>query len=124
MPFPFLPLGAALALAVLGGAFALFGLLLRLADRAALAARDSVASGLVAGLRRWGMDAGRPAPISSPVAGEAALGAFVFPRGPGPSSGPGGGATPDEPDAAPGALIEELTGPASTEVFLQRLHRG
>jgi hypothetical protein len=68
MPFPFIPAGAALALAVLGGAFTLFWLLVRLLDRtatsardAALSARDAVAPGLVAGLRTWGRGAGEGA---------------------------------------------------------------
>ena len=59
MPFPFLPFGAMLALAVLGGAFAAFALALRLLDRAGLTARRSIASGLVAGLRGW-YDSGEP----------------------------------------------------------------
>ena len=53
MPFPFLPFGALLAVAVLGGAFAAFALALRLLDRAGLTARRSIASGIAAGLRGW-----------------------------------------------------------------------
>jgi hypothetical protein len=53
MPFPFLPFGAILALAVLGGAFAAFAIALRLMDRAGLTARRSIASGIAAGLRGW-----------------------------------------------------------------------
>ena len=53
MPFPFLPGGIVLALAVLGGAFAVFGLALRAMDRAWLGARNTMAVGLVAGMRQW-----------------------------------------------------------------------
>jgi hypothetical protein len=53
MPFPFLPFGALLALAVLGGAFAVFGAVLRLVDRAALSARNTIAPTVVRGLRGW-----------------------------------------------------------------------
>ena len=83
MPFPFLPAGAVLALAVLVGAFALFGLALRGLDRAATSARHSIAPGLVAGLRQWSHPRQEP---SRPV-----------------SSSP----------AAPDADIEEVAAPAS-----------
>jgi hypothetical protein len=53
MPFPFLPFGALLALGVLGGAFAVFGAVLRLFDRAALSARNTIAPTVVRGLRGW-----------------------------------------------------------------------
>jgi hypothetical protein len=53
MPFPFFPGGLVLAIVVLGGAFVLFGVALRVLDRAAGAMRFSVASGLVAGMRQW-----------------------------------------------------------------------
>ena len=66
MPFPFIPAGVVLALAVLGGAFALFGLALRGLDRAATSARHSIAPGLVAGMRQWSHDRHEPTrPVSS-----------------------------------------------------------
>jgi hypothetical protein len=51
--FPFLPGGAILAMAVLGGAFALFTLLLRAVDRAGAEIRGSFLPGVVDGLRDW-----------------------------------------------------------------------
>ena len=65
MPFPFLPAGLLLAVAVLGGAFAIFALALRLIGRAAITARDSIAPGIVAGLRTWSQPRqSRPDPAS------------------------------------------------------------
>jgi hypothetical protein len=65
MPFPFLPFGAILALAVLGGAFAIFGAALRLLDRAALSARNTIAPTIVHGLRTWSRQPDIPRPISA-----------------------------------------------------------
>ncbi len=53
MPFPFLPGGVLLAIAVLGGALMVFGLVLRAMDRAVTASRRSVLPGLVSGFRTW-----------------------------------------------------------------------
>jgi hypothetical protein len=67
MSFPFLPGGAILAMLVLGGAFALFALVLRAIDRTATEIKGSVLPGVVAGLRDWSRtrDRGR-ARTSSP----------------------------------------------------------
>jgi hypothetical protein len=51
MPFPFIPGGALLALAVLGGAFALFGLALKALDWTIDATRASMLNGVVSGMR-------------------------------------------------------------------------
>jgi hypothetical protein len=53
MAFPFLPGGAILAAAVLGGAIALFALLLRAFDRTATEIKGSFLPGVVSGLRGW-----------------------------------------------------------------------
>jgi hypothetical protein len=53
MPFPFLPGGVLLAIAVLGGAFLLFGLALRAMDRAIETTRRTMLPGLVSGFRTW-----------------------------------------------------------------------
>jgi hypothetical protein len=53
MPFPFVPGGVLLALAVLAGAMTVFGLALRAMDRAFAVGRRSVLPGLVSGLRNW-----------------------------------------------------------------------
>jgi hypothetical protein len=53
MPFPFLPVGVALALAVLGGALALFGLALKALDWTIDTAKGSMLGGVVSGLRTW-----------------------------------------------------------------------
>jgi hypothetical protein len=53
MPFPFLPGGVLLAIAVLGGALTVFGLVLRAMDTALTAGRRSMLPGLVSGLRTW-----------------------------------------------------------------------
>ena len=73
MPFPFLPVGLMLALAVLGGAFAAFGLALHLLDRAALTARTSIAPGIVSGMRNWTHQQPLDRRVSSPTP-EPALG--------------------------------------------------
>jgi hypothetical protein len=67
MPFPFLPGGAILAAAVLGGAFALFALLLRAIDRTATEIKGSFLPGVVSGLRGWSRPRdGRQVPERSP----------------------------------------------------------
>jgi hypothetical protein len=53
MPFPFLPAGAILAMAVLLGAFALFAIILRAIDRTATEMKGSFLPGVVTGLRDW-----------------------------------------------------------------------
>lgn len=53
MPFPFFFGGAALALAVLGGALALFGLALKALDWTIDTAKGSMLSGIVSGMRDW-----------------------------------------------------------------------
>ena len=53
MPFPFLPLGALFATAVLGASLVLFGLALKALDRGLSELRLSMLPGLVSGLRRW-----------------------------------------------------------------------
>ena len=53
MPFPFVPVGAIVAGAILGAALTLFVWTLMALDRMATRAADSVVSGLVAGLRGW-----------------------------------------------------------------------
>lgn len=61
MPFPFLPFGVLLGLAVLAGVLTLFGLALRLVDRAILEARPGALPGMVAGFRRW-LEERQPSP--------------------------------------------------------------
>jgi hypothetical protein len=53
MAFPFLPGGVVLAMAVLGGAFALFAIVLRAMDRTAAEITGSFLPGVVSGLRVW-----------------------------------------------------------------------
>jgi hypothetical protein len=70
MPFPFMPVGAIVAGAILGAALTLFVWVLMALDRAASRAADSVVSGLVSGFRGWssatssGSDATRTTPAS------------------------------------------------------------
>lgn len=71
MPFPFLPAGLVLAAAILGSAYALFTLFLRAFDRAAFTARNSIAPGIVAGLRTWSHDPVPERRASSRAAAEA-----------------------------------------------------
>jgi hypothetical protein len=66
MPFPFLPGGALLALAVLGGALTVFGLALRAMDKAITASRRSMLPGLVSGFRKWA-EAAPSARVAAPV---------------------------------------------------------
>jgi hypothetical protein len=51
--FPFLPAGIILAVAVLGGAFFLFGVVLHAIDRTATEIKGSFLPGMVSGLRDW-----------------------------------------------------------------------
>jgi hypothetical protein len=53
MPFPFIPGGLALALAVLGGAIALFGLGLKALDWGIDSTQRTVLPGIVSGIRDW-----------------------------------------------------------------------
>jgi hypothetical protein len=53
MPFPFIPGGLLLALAVLGGAIVLFGLALKALDWTIDAGRGSAVVSIVLGLRDW-----------------------------------------------------------------------
>jgi hypothetical protein len=74
MPFPFLPGGALLAIAVLGGALTVFGLALRAMDRTIAAGRRTILPGLVSGFRTW-VGASPSAPVADPeVAAAAPLG--------------------------------------------------
>jgi hypothetical protein len=70
MPFPFVPVGAIVAGAILGAALTLFVWTLMVLDRMASRAADSVVSGLVSGLRGWSVE--RTAPpdpvVTSPSA--------------------------------------------------------
>ena len=54
MPFPFLPVGAIVAASVLIGALAIFGLILKTMDRAAVGLRDMAVSSIASGLKSWG----------------------------------------------------------------------
>jgi hypothetical protein len=65
MPFPFLPWGALLASAVLGGALIVFGLVLRAMDHAVTASRRSMLPGLVSGFRTWASARERDAGVES-----------------------------------------------------------
>jgi hypothetical protein len=60
MPFPFMPVGAIVAAALLGAVLTVFVWTLMALDRMASRAADSVVSGLVSGLRGWSAD--RPFP--------------------------------------------------------------
>lgn len=75
MPFPFLPGGAILAIALLVGALTIFGLALlaldRAAGRAGAALRGSMLPGIVAGWQGWSPLPGRhdpPRTASQPTA--------------------------------------------------------
>jgi hypothetical protein len=63
MPFPFVPVGAIVAGAILGAALTLFVWTLMALDRMASRAADSVVSGLVSGMRGWSSErAAQPYP--------------------------------------------------------------
>jgi hypothetical protein len=53
MPFPFIPGGVLLALSVLGGAIALFGLGLKALNWSIDGVKGSMLSGVVSGFRDW-----------------------------------------------------------------------
>lgn len=56
MPFPFLWIGALVAAAFLTFMFTVFGLLLKLMNRATTEVRESILPGLVVGIRDWADD--------------------------------------------------------------------
>lgn len=60
MPFPFVPVGAIVAGAILGAVLTIFVWTLMALDRMASRAADSVVSGLVSGLRGWSADGTAP----------------------------------------------------------------
>jgi hypothetical protein len=60
MPFPFIPGGIVLALSVLGGAIALFGIALKALDWSIDSVKGSMLSGVVSGLRDWENGSRRP----------------------------------------------------------------
>ena len=53
MPFPFIPGGVILALSVLGGAIAIFGVALKALDWSIDGIKGSMLNGVVSGLRDW-----------------------------------------------------------------------
>ena len=61
MPFPFIPGGAVLALAVLGGALVIFGAALKAMSWTIDAARGSMLGGMVSGIRDWELSSRRSA---------------------------------------------------------------
>jgi hypothetical protein len=65
MAFPFVPCGAMLAVAVLAGAMTVFGVALRLMDRAFAGGRRTMLPGVVAGFRNWSDE--HPAKLASPA---------------------------------------------------------
>jgi hypothetical protein len=70
MPFPFMPIGALLALAVLSGALAIFGAALKALDWTIDTVRGSMLNGMVAGIRDWddrSQRSRRRSPSSSPA---------------------------------------------------------
>ena len=71
MPFPFLWIGALVAAAFLTFVFTLFGLLMKLLNRATPEVRESILPGLVTGIRDWADGHGLPlARVISPGAGD------------------------------------------------------
>ena len=66
MPFPFFPGGALLAIAVLGGAMAVFGLALKALDWTIDGVKGSMLSGVVSGLRDWERGSQAPAASTGP----------------------------------------------------------
>ena len=58
---PFYWVGALVSMAFLTVAISIFGLLLKLGDRAATEMRDSILPGLITGIRDWAADHDRPA---------------------------------------------------------------
>ena len=76
MPFPFVPVGIVLAAAVLSVAYAIFATVLRVLDRAALTVRNSIAPGVVAGLRTWSQHQPEVRRVSSQAGTDTGLGPF------------------------------------------------
>jgi hypothetical protein len=71
MPFPFYWIGAVVAAAFLTTVITIFGLLMKLMNRATTEVRQSILPGLVVGIRDWVDDHGLPTPpIISPRADE------------------------------------------------------
>jgi hypothetical protein len=72
MPFPFYPVGALVASAILAVALTIFVVALRAIDRAVTRIGGSVVSGLVAGFDGWSAPRQAPAPasVSPGTAGE------------------------------------------------------
>lgn len=71
MPFPFWWLGALVAAVFLSAVMTIFGVLLKLMDRAATEVRESILPGVVSGMRDWTDGRRRPTlPIVSPRATE------------------------------------------------------
>ena len=71
MPFPFYWIGALVAAAFLTMVITIFGVLLKVMNRAATEVRESILPGLVVGIRDWADDHGLPAmPITSPRSAE------------------------------------------------------
>ena len=71
MPFPFLWIGALVAAAFLTFMFTVFGLLMKLLNRATTEVRESILPGLVVGIHDWADDHRQPASrIISPRAAE------------------------------------------------------
>jgi hypothetical protein len=68
MAFPFIPGGLLLALAVLGGTMALFGLALKALDWTIDTARGSAVAGIVSGLRDRQMPGGSSQGMARPAA--------------------------------------------------------
>ena len=67
MPFPFYWIGAVVAAAFLTTVMAIFGLLMKLMNRATTEVRQSILPGLVVGIRDWVDDRDIPTlPIISP----------------------------------------------------------
>lgn len=68
---PFYGVGALVSAAFLGTVITIFGLLLKVENRAATEMRESILPGLIVGIRDWADDHGLPAiPITSPRAAE------------------------------------------------------
>jgi hypothetical protein len=67
MPFPFYWVGALVAGVFLTAVLTIFGVLLKLTNRAATEVRESILPGLVSGMRDWADEHGLPAiRLSSP----------------------------------------------------------
>lgn len=68
---PFYWVGALVSMAFLTIVITIFGLLLKVGSNAVTDVRESILAGLIAGIRDWADDQGRPTPpVVSPRAGE------------------------------------------------------